>query len=109
MATPHPRIAARPRRLVWTLTALLIAALTAATLNVWNSHRAAAFETGTWYNIESRHSGLVLGIRAASMGNGAELVQWTDNGSYDQQFRLIDAGEGHYRIQTRHSGKVLDV
>ncbi|MEU6250281.1 RICIN domain-containing protein [Glycomyces sp. NPDC047010] len=100
---------ARPRRLVLALTALLAAALAAASLNFWQTARAEAFETGTWYNLQSRSSGLVLGIRAASLDNGAELVQWDSNGSQDQQFRFLDAGSGYYKIQVRLSGKVLDV
>ncbi|WP_051392753.1 RICIN domain-containing protein [Glycomyces arizonensis] len=99
----------RSRRLVWALATLVVASLAAASLSVWHSQKAAAFETGTWYNIESRHSGLVMGIRAASTENGAELVQWDGNGSYDQQYRFLDSGDGYYRIQARHSNKVLDV
>jgi pectate lyase len=91
------------------LAVLLAAALAAASLSFWQTAKAEAFEVGTWYNIESRHSGLVLGIRAASTESGAELVHWDANGSYDQQFRFIDAGGGYYRIQARHSNKVLDV
>ncbi|SDL74242.1 Pectate lyase [Glycomyces sambucus] len=100
---------ARPRRPLLALTVLLAAVLAATSISLWQSSRADAFEVGTWYNIESRHSGLVLGIRAAATADGAELVHWDSNGSYDQQFRFVDAGGGYYKIQARHSGKVLDV
>ncbi|WP_335987216.1 RICIN domain-containing protein [Glycomyces sp. MUSA5-2] len=102
-------ISVRSRRSALALVALLAAALAAASLNFWQTSRAEAFETGTWYNVQSRSSGLVLGIRAASLDSGAELVQWSANGSQDQQFRFTDVGGGYYKIEVRHSGKVLDV
>ncbi|MCD0443985.1 RICIN domain-containing protein [Glycomyces sp. A-F 0318] len=107
-ARRRPALAGRSRLLL-AIAVVAIGALVAASLTVWNSAKAQAFETGVWYNIESRHSGLVLGIRAASTANGAELVQWDSNGSTDQQFRFLDSGGGYYRIQARHSNKVLDV
>ncbi|SDD39387.1 RICIN domain-containing protein, partial [Glycomyces harbinensis] len=99
----------RSRRLLLAIAVVAIGALAAGSLSVWNGAKAQAVEVGTWYNIESRHSGLVLGIRAASTANGAELVQWNANGSTDQQFRFLDSGDGYYRIQARHSNKVVDV
>jgi hypothetical protein len=69
----------------------------------------AAFDTNTWYTIESRHSGLVLDIANASTQPGAALIQNTRNDGASQQFRFIDAGGGYFRIQARHSGHVLDV
>jgi pectin methylesterase-like acyl-CoA thioesterase len=98
----------RGRRIVAVLSVLLGAVIAAAgTFFVTTS--AHALETGVWYKIESRHSGLVLGISSASTASGAELVQWDDNGSQDQQYRFVDAGGGYYKIQVRHSGMVLDV
>ncbi|MFC3491674.1 RICIN domain-containing protein [Glycomyces rhizosphaerae] len=108
-SSPIPSALHRHRRLVLALAVLLAGALAASSLAFWQSAKAQAFEVGTWYNLESRHSGLVMGIRAASTDSGAEAVQWASNGSYDQQFRFVDSGGGYYRIQARHSNKVLDV
>ncbi|MCH7230264.1 RICIN domain-containing protein [Glycomyces sp. L485] len=69
----------------------------------------AAFDTNTWYNIESRHSGLVLDIASGSNEPGAGLIQYTGNDGENQQFRFVDAGNGYYRIEARHSGHSLDV
>ncbi len=99
----------RPRRRLAAALAFLIGAVVAATTAFVTATGAQAVETGTWYNLESRHSGLVLGIRAASTASGAELVQWSSNGSYDQQFRFVDVGGGYFRIENRLSGLVLDV
>jgi pectate lyase len=102
-------IPAHLRRPVLALAVLLTAALAAASISLWQTAKAEAVETGVWYNLESRHSGLVLGIRAASTASGAELVQWSSNGSSDQQFRFVDVGGGYFRIENRLSGLVLDV
>ncbi|WP_158299950.1 pectinesterase family protein [Glycomyces paridis] len=101
----------RPRygRRLAAVLSLLIGAVLAATVSLVATSSAQAVETGVWFKIESRHSGLVLGIRAASTASGAELVQWDSNGSQDQQFRFVDVGSGYYKIQVRHSGMVLDV
>jgi rhamnogalacturonan endolyase len=93
------------------LVAAVIAAVALAASFVVSSTtaQAAEIDTGAWYTIESRHSGLVLDIEGGSTEPGAELVQWRRTGAAGQQFRFIDAGDGHYRIQARHSGHVLDV
>jgi pectate lyase len=108
-AASPPFSLSRHRRLAIALAVLVTGALVAASLAFWQSGKANALQVGVWYNIESRHSGLVLGIRAASTASGAELVQWSSNGSTDQQFRFVDAGGGYYKIQVRHSNQVLDV
>ncbi|WP_199037239.1 rhamnogalacturonan lyase family protein [Glycomyces salinus] len=104
-----PGTPTRRGRALLTVVTLAVAALTAVTLSVAGASKAEAFETGTWYTIESRHSGLVLNISGGSTAAGAELVQWTSNDSEAQQFRFLDSGDGYYRIQARHSGMVLDV
>ncbi|GAB3658099.1 RICIN domain-containing protein [Glycomyces tarimensis] len=90
------------------LAAALALALTAAFF-VSPPAANAAVDTGTWYVLESRSSGLVLDIDGGSTATGAGLVQWNRNDAPNQQFRFIDAGNGHYRVQARHSGHVLDV
>jgi pectin methylesterase-like acyl-CoA thioesterase len=99
----------RRRRPLAAILAVVLGGVIAAAGSLIAATSAQAVETGVWYNLESRHSGLVMGIRAASTASGAELVQWASNGSQDQQFRFVDAGGGYYKIQVRHSGLVLDV
>ncbi|WP_125775828.1 RICIN domain-containing protein [Antribacter gilvus] len=69
----------------------------------------AAFRTGTWYVLQSRHSALVLDIDGRSATTGAKLVQWNRTDATNQQFRFVDAGGGYYKVQARHSNLVLDV
>lgn len=99
----------RRRRPLAAMLAVVLGGVIAAAGSLIAATGAQAVETGVWYHLESRHSGLVMGIRAASTASGAELVQWASNGSQDQQFRFVDAGGGYYKIQVRHSGLVLDV
>jgi pectin methylesterase-like acyl-CoA thioesterase len=99
----------RRRRPLAAMLAVVLGGVIAAAGSLIAATGAQAVETGVWYHLESRHSGFVMGIRAASTASGAELVQWASNGSQDQQFRFVDAGGGYYKIQVRHSGLVLDV
>jgi lysophospholipase L1-like esterase len=69
----------------------------------------AAFVPGTWYVLQSRHSGLVFQIENGSTATGAKLVQGTRTDATNQQFRFVDAGGGYYKIQARHSNLLLDV
>ncbi|WP_369365554.1 RICIN domain-containing protein [Streptomyces sp. CG4] len=61
-----------------------------------------------WYVLVNRNSGKVLDDRAFATNDGAAVVQWSRHGGANQQWRLIDAGDGYYRLQNRNSGKVLD-
>ncbi|HEU5127356.1 MAG TPA: RICIN domain-containing protein [Glycomyces sp.] len=95
------------RRLTLLLTTLT-AAVTGIAIVFFAVPQANAVETGTWYKLISRHSGLALDILDISTQPGAELIQWNDTGTQNQQFRFIDAGGGYYRIQARHSNLVLE-
>ncbi|GAB3237050.1 hypothetical protein GCM10027447_35880 [Glycomyces halotolerans] len=97
------------RRRFWKVAGLTAAVPAAASAGLLVSSPARAFEVGTWYLLESRHSGLVLDILDQSTEPGAELVQYNNVGTQNQQFRFVDAGGGYYRVQARHSGHVLDV
>ncbi|MCH7230447.1 RICIN domain-containing protein, partial [Glycomyces sp. L485] len=97
------------RRRFWKVAGLTAAVPVAASTGFLATRSARAVETGTWYFIESRHSGLVLDVLDRSTEPGAEIIQWNNTGGTNQQFRFIDAGGGYYRIQARHSNMVLDV
>lgn len=65
--------------------------------------------SGTYYSIVNRGSGKVLDVYGGSTRNGANLIQWPYKRSDNQQFRLIDLGNGYWLIEARHSGRVVDV
>ncbi|ROO59075.1 arabinan endo-1,5-alpha-L-arabinosidase [Micromonospora sp. Llam0] len=70
---------------------------------------AATVDTTAWYVLVARHSGKALDVYERATGDGAGIVQWSRNDGAWQQWRFVDAGNGHYRLRSRHSGKVLDV
>lgn len=62
-----------------------------------------------YYNLMAQHSGKAADIDARSTAAGARLIQWPTNGALNQQFEFVDTGDGHVRIEARHSGLVLQV
>ena len=66
-------------------------------------------DTTAWYVLVNRHSGKALDVYARSTANGARIAQWARNDGSNQQWQLVDAGDGTYRVTSRLSSKVLDV
>ncbi|WP_030158170.1 RICIN domain-containing protein [Glycomyces sp. NRRL B-16210] len=97
------------RRVVWMIAAFCAAMLAALSISVLKPAASNAFETGTWYTLASRHSGLNLDVQGGSTSGGAQLVQNSASSATSQQFRFLDAGGGYYKIQVRHSNLVLDI
>jgi hypothetical protein len=97
------------RRLVFAIAAAAAAVTALATFLVMSPTSQAQVQTGVWYQIQSRHSGLYFDIEGARTTTGTQLLQWNQTGANNQQFRFIDAGGGYYRIQARHSNLVLEV
>ncbi|WP_205327951.1 RICIN domain-containing protein [Glycomyces sp. YM15] len=97
------------RRRFWKVAGLTAAVPAAASAGLLAASPAHAVQTGTWYHLKSRHSGLVLDVLNASTAGGAEIVQYNQTGGTNQQFRFLDSGGGYYRIQARHSNLVFDV
>ncbi|MHA3701178.1 RICIN domain-containing protein [Jatrophihabitans sp. YIM 134969] len=60
------------------------------------------------FRIVSRVSGKPFGVEGSSTANGAKIVQYTDSGDRDQQWRFVDAGSGYYNIVNVNSGAALD-
>lgn len=50
------------------------------------------YTTNGYFKIRSRWSNKVMGVSGASTGAGAQIVQWDDTGSLDQQWRLVPVG-----------------
>ena len=51
----------------------------------------------------------MLDVTGRSTADGAAVVQYRDTGGTNQQWLLVDAGNGYVRLVNRNSGKVLDV
>ncbi|RAS67022.1 ricin-type beta-trefoil lectin protein [Lentzea atacamensis] len=59
------------------------------------------------FRLAARHSGKVLGSRSAAQGD--QLGQWTDTGTDDQRWKLVDAGGGHVNLVNVRTGLYADV
>jgi len=65
-------------------------------------------DAGRWYRLVNRHSGKALDVLGFSTADGGDVVQWTDLGGANQQWRFVSSGGGWYRLVNRHSGKALE-
>ncbi len=66
-------------------------------------------QSGSYYTIVNKASGKVLGIGGGSLDNGAAVMQWDSDGTYNQKWRCELAGTGYYMLVAAHSGKLLNV
>jgi len=86
----------------------MIFGLVAAALVALAPDAAVAQLTNTPVSITAQHSGKCLDVYAASVADGAAVIQWTCHGGANQQWTLrpyLDA----YQIVASHSGKCLNV
>lgn len=64
---------------------------------------------GAPFRLRNRNSGKVLGVSGMSLGNSANVVQFSDNGTADHLWRFVDAGNGYVKVVNLNSGKLLAV
>ncbi|WFA21818.1 glycosyl hydrolase [Paenibacillus mucilaginosus] len=62
-----------------------------------------------YYRIKNRNSGKVMAVDVASTADGANILQWTYNGTGDQRWALDPVSGGFFRLRASHNGKVADV
>jgi pectate lyase len=106
----RPGLARHPR--ARTTLAAAVAVVMAAFGMVAVSSPAALAQTidpNAWYEIESRHSSLLVDICGQSTADGACVQQYSRANQANQQFRFVPVGSGYYRIEARHSSKAIDV
>ncbi|MEY9964969.1 hypothetical protein ABIA33_003011 [Streptacidiphilus sp. MAP12-16] len=68
-----------------------------------------AADTVTWHRIQNQNSGKLLAVSGMSLADSANVTQWSDNGTVDHLWAIVDNGDGTVRIANRNSGKVLAV
>jgi hypothetical protein len=66
-------------------------------------------DTSLAYKIQNQNSSKLLGVDGMSLANSARVVQFSDNGTADHLWRLLDNGDGWVKIQNVNSGKLLGV
>ncbi|WP_434739601.1 family 43 glycosylhydrolase [Micromonospora sp. SH-82] len=91
------------------LTAAVVAAVVGAGVLAAPAAYAATVDTNGTYVMINRHSGKAIDVHEWSTADSAPVNQWTRNDLAVQQWQFLDAGNGHYKIRSRHSGKVLDL
>ncbi|WP_081867624.1 RICIN domain-containing protein [Hymenobacter sp. IS2118] len=64
---------------------------------------------GRNYEISARHSGKALEVENGSLANGARLQQVAGATAPNQQWELVETGNGYVRIVNRNSRKSLDI
>ena len=62
-----------------------------------------------FYTITNRNSEKVLDVDSASLSNGAPVIQWDNNGNQNQEWEIVDMGDGSFKFVARHSKKVIDL
>lgn len=67
------------------------------------------FYTGAYYRFLNLNSGQAMDVNGGSTANGANIIQWPQNGGNNQQWVITDNGGGYYKITNRNSGLALDV
>jgi len=64
---------------------------------------------GPYYKLVNRRSGKTLDVYQANLQDGAQVVQWADNGGYNQHWHLTDGGGGYRTLLSRNSGRALSI
>jgi aryl-phospho-beta-D-glucosidase BglC (GH1 family) len=68
------------------------------------------FQVGSVYQIFNRYSFKALEIGGWATGNGSSAGQWDYLAGQNQQFKVVDAGNGNYLLTPMHvSGKCLEI
>ncbi|MBN2442642.1 MAG: RICIN domain-containing protein [Spirochaetales bacterium] len=66
------------------------------------------FSSSAIYKFVNRTSGKCIDVPGGNTANGVQLVQWTDNGGVNQQWRISSNSEGYYFITSVVSNKNID-
>ncbi|MFD1147756.1 RICIN domain-containing protein [Saccharothrix hoggarensis] len=64
---------------------------------------------GPYYKLVNRRSGKVLDAYGADLADGANLVQWADNGGFNQHWHVTDIGGGNRTLLNRNSGRAVSI
>jgi hypothetical protein len=71
------------------------------------SPASAAFSG--YYKLVAHHSGKAAVVSGASTSDNASIVQYTYNGTGNDEWQLTDLGNGYHKLVARHSGKAMVV
>ncbi|HEX4206211.1 MAG TPA: RICIN domain-containing protein [Ktedonobacteraceae bacterium] len=75
----------------------------------WSGTQSSGGGGSTYYKLVNQNSSKVLDVTNKSTSNGAVIQQWDYVGGANQQWQLVDVGNGYDKVVNRNSGLVLDV
>ncbi|MGW2725476.1 RICIN domain-containing protein [Streptomyces sp. NPDC001492] len=61
------------------------------------------------YKMVNKSSSKAVDVSGGSLSAGANIIQWTDSGTGNQNWRFVPVGDGSYEIVSRNSALVMDV
>ncbi|KUM81484.1 RICIN domain-containing protein [Streptomyces griseorubiginosus] len=61
------------------------------------------------YKVVNKGSNKAIDVSGGSLSAGANIIQWTDSGAGNQNWRFVPVGDGSYEIVTRNSALLMDV
>jgi hypothetical protein len=64
---------------------------------------------GPYYKLINRKSGKALDVYQNDLVDGANVIQWADNGGANQQWHVTDLGDGYRTLLNRNSGRALSI
>ncbi|MFI2207949.1 RICIN domain-containing protein [Streptomyces sp. NPDC020192] len=65
--------------------------------------------TNANYKIVNKGSSKAVDVSGGSMSAGAAVIQWSDTGALNQNWRFVPVGDGSYEIVSRNSALLIDV
>ncbi|MER7482535.1 RICIN domain-containing protein [Streptomyces sp. NPDC126510] len=65
--------------------------------------------TNANYKVLNKGSGKAVDVSGASQTDGANVIQWTDLGGANQNWRFVPVGDGSYEIVSRNSALLMSV
>ncbi|QUC59425.1 RICIN domain-containing protein [Streptomyces sp. A2-16] len=64
---------------------------------------------GANYKLVNKGSNKAIDVSGGSLTAGANIIQWSDTGAGNQNWRLVPVGDGSYEIASRNSALLMDV
>lgn len=71
--------------------------------------QASGLVSGKTYKLTAKSSGKAVVVHNASTSNGANVIQWDYNASINDQWVLVDLGQGIWKVVNKLSGKAMVV
>ncbi|MEU6510722.1 RICIN domain-containing protein [Streptomyces sp. NPDC046942] len=65
--------------------------------------------TNANYKVVNKGSNKAVDVSGGSLTAGGNIIQWTDSGAGNQNWRFVPAGDGSYKVVSRNSALVMDV